>query len=139
MFLLIINPGSTSTKIAVYEDEGEVLSANISHTAEELAPFDKIVEQKGFRKDIVLRTLKDKSIEPAGLAAVIGRGGLLNPIPSGVYRVNDRMLADLTRESRESTPRTWAASSPTRSPVPWEFPPSSSTLSSWTSSTNGPG
>lgn len=97
MFLLIINPGSTSTKIAVYEDEREVLSANISHTAEELAPFDKIVEQKGFRKDIVLRTLKDKSIEPAGLAAVIGRGGLLNPIPSGVYRVNDRMLEDLTR------------------------------------------
>ncbi|MGZ5425009.1 MAG: butyrate kinase [Candidatus Aminicenantales bacterium] len=97
MFLLIINPGSTSTKIAVYEDAGEVLSANISHTAEELAPFDKIVEQKGFRKDIVLRTLKDKNIESAGLAAVIGRGGLLNPIPSGVYRVNDRMLEDLTR------------------------------------------
>ncbi|MGA2362324.1 MAG: butyrate kinase [Candidatus Aminicenantales bacterium] len=95
MFLLIINPGSTSTKIAVYEDEREVLSENISHSAEELAPFTKIVDQKGFRKDIILKTLKEKSVEPADLAAVIGRGGLLNPIPSGVYRVNDRMLEDL--------------------------------------------
>lgn len=95
MLLLIINPGSTSTKIAVYEDEREILSENIPHSAEELAPFNKIVDQKGFRKDIILRTLKEKSIEPARLAAVIGRGGLLNPIPSGVYRVNDRMLEDL--------------------------------------------
>jgi butyrate kinase len=95
MLLLIINPGSTSTKIAVYEDEREVLSENISHSAEELAPFNKIVDQKGFRKDIILKTLKEKRIEPADLAAVIGRGGLLDPIPSGVYRVNDRMLEDL--------------------------------------------
>ena len=95
MLLLIINPGSTSTKIAVYEDEREVLSENISHSAEELAPFNKIVDQKGFRKEIVLGTLREKSIEPAGLAAVVGRGGLLVPIPSGVYRVNDRMLEDL--------------------------------------------
>ena len=95
MLLLIINPGSTSTKIAVYEDEREVLSENISHSAEELAPFNKIVDQKSFRKDIILRTLKAKHIDSAGLAAVVGRGGLLEPIESGVYRVNDRMLEDL--------------------------------------------
>ena len=95
MLLLIINPGSTSTKIAVYDDEREVLSENISHSAEELAPFSKIVDQKGFRKDIILRALKSKSIEPRDLAAVVGRGGLLDPIPSGVYRVNDKMLEDL--------------------------------------------
>jgi butyrate kinase len=95
MRLLIINPGSTSTKIAVYEDEGEILSANISHSAEELAPFAKIVDQKGFRKDIILKTLQTHDVEPASLTAVIGRGGLLVPIPSGVYRVNDRMLGDL--------------------------------------------
>jgi butyrate kinase len=95
MLLLIINPGSTSTKIAVYDDEREVLSENISHSAEELAPFNKIVDQKGFRKDIVLKTIREKSVEPADLAAVIGRGGLLHPIASGVYRVNDRMLEDL--------------------------------------------
>jgi len=97
MLLLIINPGSTSTKIAVYEDEREVLSENISHSAEELAPFNKIVDQKSFRKDIILRTLKAKHIDSAGLAAVVGRGGLLEPIESGVYRVNDRMLEDLYR------------------------------------------
>jgi butyrate kinase len=95
MRLLIINPGSTSTKIAVYEDEREILSVNIPHTAEELAPFNKIVEQKALRKDIVLKTLRAKGLEPADLAAVVGRGGLLDPIPSGVYRVNDRMLEDL--------------------------------------------
>jgi butyrate kinase len=95
MLLLIINPGSTSTKIAVYEDEREVLSENISHSAEELAPYNKIVDQKGFRKDIILRALRDKGIEPSALSAVVGRGGLLVPIPSGVYRVNDRMLEDL--------------------------------------------
>ncbi len=65
------------------------------HSAEELAPYAKIVDQKGFRKDIILRVLKTKAIEPADLAAVVGRGGLLVPIPSGVYRVNDRMLEDL--------------------------------------------
>ncbi len=95
MRLLIINPGSTSTKIAVYEDEREILSENISHSAEELAPYNKIVDQKGFRKDIILRTLQAHAVEPASLAAVVGRGGLLVPIPSGVYRVNDRMLEDL--------------------------------------------
>lgn len=97
MRLLIINPGSTSTKIAVYEDEREILSSNISHSAEELAPYAKIVDQKGFRKDIILRTLEAQSVEPGSLTAVVGRGGLLVPIPSGVYRVNDRMLEDLTR------------------------------------------
>jgi butyrate kinase len=96
MLLLIINPGSTSTKIAVYDDEREILSSNICHSADELAPFARIVDQKGFRKDIVLKALEARAIEPRHLAAVIGRGGLLVPIPSGVYRVNDRMLADLT-------------------------------------------
>ncbi|MBP1661184.1 MAG: butyrate kinase [Candidatus Aminicenantes bacterium] len=95
MLLLIINPGSTSTKIALYEDEREVLSENISHSAEELAPFARIVDQKGFRKDIVLDAIRKKGVEPKDLAAVVGRGGLLVPIPSGVYRVNDRMLEDL--------------------------------------------
>jgi len=97
MRLLIINPGSTSTKIAVFEDEREILSANISHSAEDLAPYAKIVDQKAFRKDIILKALEAKGIAPSSLAAVIGRGGLLVPIPSGVYRVNARMLDDLDR------------------------------------------
>jgi len=95
MRLLIINPGSTSTKIAVYEEEREVLSENIPHSVEELAPYARIVDQKGFRKDIILETLRKKGLAPSDLAAVVGRGGLLSPIPSGVYGVNDRMLDDL--------------------------------------------
>ena len=95
MRLLIINPGSTSTKIAVYEDEKEVFSENISHSAEELSPYGRIVEQKGFRKEIILRVLKERSIDPARFDAVVGRGGLLKPIPSGIYAVNDRLLEDL--------------------------------------------
>ncbi len=95
MLLLIINPGSTSTKIAVYDDEREALSENIPHSCDELAPYARIVDQKGFRKDIILEALGRKGIAPSELAAVVGRGGLLEPIPSGVYRVNDRMLDDL--------------------------------------------
>jgi butyrate kinase len=97
MRLLIINPGSTSTKIAVYEDETEVFSENISHSAEDVAPFARIVEQKSFRKDIILRVLEERAIDAAGFDAVVGRGGLLKPIPSGIYAVNDRLLDDLFR------------------------------------------
>jgi butyrate kinase len=95
MLQLIINPGSTSTKIAVYEDERELLSENIAHSTEDLAPYARIVDQKGFRKELVLGALRSKGIDAARLSAVVGRGGLLKPIPSGVYRVNDRMLEDL--------------------------------------------
>jgi butyrate kinase len=95
MRLLIINPGSTSTKIAVYDDAREVFSESIAHAAEEVAPFARIVEQKGFRKDIILRVLKERTIETSSFDAVVGRGGLLKPIPSGIYAVNDRLLDDL--------------------------------------------
>jgi len=95
MRLLIINPGSTSTKIAVYDDEREVFSENITHSTEEVGRFNRIVEQKGFRKDIILKFLSEKNIDARPFDAIVGRGGLLKPIPSGAYRVNDRMLADL--------------------------------------------
>jgi butyrate kinase len=95
MRILIINPGSTSTKIAVYEDEREVFSENITHSAEELARFARIVDQKSFRKDIILSVLRNRGIDPAGFAAVVGRGGLIKPIPSGIYRVGPEMIEDL--------------------------------------------
>jgi butyrate kinase len=97
MRLLIINPGSTTTKIAVFEDEREVFSETITHSAEDVAPFERIVEQKAFRKDIILRVLRERNIDPSGLDAVVGRGGLIKPIPSGIYKVEDRMLEDLFR------------------------------------------
>ncbi|MCX6565170.1 MAG: butyrate kinase [Candidatus Aminicenantes bacterium] len=95
MLLLIINPGSTSTKIAVFDGDREVFSENIAHSAEEVGRFQKMVDQKEFRKDIVLKTLADRGLDPRSFAAVIGRGGLLKPIPSGTYTVNARLIEDL--------------------------------------------
>ena len=97
MRLLIINPGSTSTKIAVYEDEREVFSVNIAHTTEQLKDFVRIVDQKSFRKDIILNVLRDRGIDASAFAAVVGRGGLIKPIPSGIYKVGPEMIADLYR------------------------------------------
>ena len=93
MKILVINPGSTSTKVAVYEDEKPILLRNIAHSAEELAPFGNITEQQEFRRQLVLDELKmaDISME---FDAVIGRGGLVKPISGGVYEINQRMLDD---------------------------------------------
>ena len=95
MKILVINPGSTSTKIAVYEDEKEVLRTNIKHPAEEIAKYNEIIDQKDFRTQVILSTLKDNNIE-ARFDAVIGRGGLLKPMAGGVYEVNQQMIDDAT-------------------------------------------
>lgn len=95
--VLAINPGSTSTKIAVYEGDQERFSKEIQHSAESLAPYEgkRIVEQYEMRKEIILEALSDHGISPADLDAVSGRGGLLQPIDHGTYVVNDRMKDDL--------------------------------------------
>ena len=93
MKILVINPGSTSTKIAVYEDENPVLLRNITHTPEELAPFDAITEQQDLRRQLVLDELQAAGI-PMEFDAVIGRGGLVKPISGGVYEINEQMLND---------------------------------------------
>ena len=93
MKILVINPGSTSTKMAVYEDEQPILLRNITHTAEELAPFDAITEQQDFRKQLVLDELAAADI-PLEFDAVIGRGGLVKPIAGGVYEINQQMIDD---------------------------------------------
>lgn len=93
--LLIINPGSTSTKISVYEDEKEVFGETLRHSSEEIGRYHHILDQKDFRTEIILKLLKDSKIEIRSLDAVIGRGGLLKPIFSGTYNVNDKMLQDL--------------------------------------------
>jgi butyrate kinase len=93
--VLAINPGSTSTKIAVYQNSEPVFLKNIKHPAEELAPFLKITDQFEFRKTIILHQLHEADMHIEDLQAVVGRGGLLKPIPSGIYEVNDAMIADL--------------------------------------------
>jgi butyrate kinase len=93
--LLIINPGSTSTKIAIYDDEKPVFEETLRHSSEELAPYPTIYSQFKFRKDVILEALSKKDINLTKLSAVVGRGGVLRPIPSGTYEVNNKMIEDL--------------------------------------------
>lgn len=99
MKILAINPGSTSTKMAVYDDETPVLELTLRHSVEDLEPFSKVIDQFEFRKGLVLKALADNGI-PFEFDAVIGRGGLLRPIPGGVYEVNDAMVADIHKVRR---------------------------------------
>ena len=93
MLILAINPGSTSTKMAVYEDEKPLVLRNISHTQEELSQFDDVIEQHDYRKQLVLDELQRVGV-PIEFDAVIGRGGLVKPIAGGVYEINEAMLED---------------------------------------------
>ena len=97
--LLIINPGSTSTKVAVFQDKEQVFKKNIKHSVEEIAKFDRISDQFSYRKETILNELKNEGISLDGLSAVVGRGGLLHPLTSGVYEVNEAMIKDLTAAS----------------------------------------
>ena len=93
--LLIINPGSTSTKIGVYEDTKELFEETLRHSSEEIGKYETIFDQIDFRKDIIVNILKKKNFDLNTLAAVVGRGGMLKPMESGTYKVNDDMLEDL--------------------------------------------
>jgi len=93
--LLIINPGSTSTKLAIYEDEKEVFTETLRHSSEEIGKFKYVLQQENFRTEAILKILRDKKIDIKEIDAVVGRGGLLKPILSGTYKVNDKMLQDL--------------------------------------------
>ena len=94
---LIINPGSTSTKIAVFEDETMLFDKTLRHTNEEIAQFDSIIAQKDFRKNIILDFLKEQNFDIKSLNVCVGRGGLVKPIPGGTYIVNDALRADLEK------------------------------------------
>ncbi|MDA3944117.1 MAG: butyrate kinase [Bacteroidetes bacterium] len=93
--ILTINPGSTSTKFAVFSGTDPIFIKTIRHTTEELEPYEKIADQFHFRKELILEQLQNADIELTQIRAVVGRGGLLKPIESGVYEVNDTMLKDL--------------------------------------------
>jgi butyrate kinase len=95
MKILAINPGSTSTKIAIFEGTKEVFVKNIKHSVDELKNFAKIFDQYDFREKVILDELKKEGFEVSSLDAVVGRGGLLKPIPGGVYKINDKMIEDL--------------------------------------------
>ncbi len=92
---LIINPGSTSTKIGVFEDETLLFEETLRHSTEEIAQYATIVDQKDFRKEIITNLLKEKDFDINSLNMVVGRGGMLKPIPGGTYAVTDDLLEDL--------------------------------------------
>lgn len=92
---LIINPGSTSTKIGVFEDENLLFEETLRHSTEEIAQYASIVDQKDFRKKIITDLLEEKNFDIKSLNVVVGRGGMLKPIPGGTYAVTNELLQDL--------------------------------------------
>ncbi len=94
---LIINPGSTSTKIGVFEDETLLFEETLRHSTEEISQYETIVDQKDFRKKIITDLLESKNFDMHSLNVVVGRGGMLKPIPGGTYAVTDALLADLRK------------------------------------------
>ena len=97
--ILVINPGSTSTKLAIFEDENCVMSKTLYHRVEELSNFERIIDQKNFRKKVIIEFLKEVGYSLRDFSAIVGRGGLVRPIPSGTYEVDELMIQDL-KEAR---------------------------------------
>ena len=93
--ILAINPGSTSTKIAVFRGTKEIFLKNIRHSCDELPASAIITDQYEFRKNIILKELEHAGILISNISLVVGRGGLVKPIPSGVYEINDALIQDL--------------------------------------------
>ncbi|MBW6499812.1 MAG: butyrate kinase [Bacteroidales bacterium] len=98
--ILALNPGSTSTKFALFEEDVLIFEKILRHSSAELSVFSRISDQFHFRKDLIMDELKERGIDFSRIAAVVGRGGLVKPIESGVYRVNERMKDDLRSGSR---------------------------------------
>jgi butyrate kinase len=100
--ILALNPGSTSTKLGLFENEQAVFQENVKHEESELAPYAKrpLVDQLELRTSAVLGRLEARGADPAGFDAVVGRGGLLRPLASGTYAVGPRLLADLKEAKR---------------------------------------
>ncbi|APH15984.1 butyrate kinase [Clostridium sporogenes] len=93
--ILVINPGSTSTKIALFNKENPIITDNLFHSLEEINKYDSIYEQKGMREKIIMEWLEEKGVDLNRLVAIVGRGGLLRPMPGGTYKVTKKMMEDL--------------------------------------------
>lgn len=93
--LLTINPGSTSTKVSLFEEDKLVFENNLQHSVDELSAFQNISDQFNFRKKLIVNELVSRQVDTNRIMAVIGRGGLLKPIESGIYLINQQMKEDL--------------------------------------------
>jgi butyrate kinase len=95
--ILVINPGSTSTKFSLFEEDISLFEKTLTHSLEEISGYAKITDQFHFRKDLIMRELETRNTDLARLAAIVGRGGLIRPIESGIYEVNEKMIEDLKK------------------------------------------
>lgn len=94
--ILAINPGSTSTKFALYEENEKLMERSLRHSTEELEGFSTMTDQLPFRYRVIMDALREEHADMKRIAAVVGRGGLVNPIESGIYEVNDLMKEHLS-------------------------------------------
>ncbi len=99
--ILAINPGSTSTKAALFEDKEILFEMTLRHPAEELSKYSHVIEQLEWRKELIVDELNNRGFNVADLSAVVGRGGLVKPIEGGVYEVNDQLVEDTKHAVRE--------------------------------------
>ena len=95
MKILVINPGATSTKIAVFDEDQQLFKLGIDHSAEELDQFERVIDQADYRKTAILNAVTEAGYQLEDFDAVCGRGGLYRPIPSGTYAVNDKVMHDV--------------------------------------------
>lgn len=94
-YVLAINPGSTTTKVSLYDGNDEIKTKKLDHLARDLEGFDSVVSQYDYRLGIIMDWLREEGVTLDQLEAVVGRGGLLKPMPSGTYKVTDAMIEDL--------------------------------------------
>lgn len=95
MLLLVINPGGTSTKLSIFENEEEKIKKSIIHNYEDMKKFNRVMDQAEYRKNLILDFVKDEGFDINQFDAVVGRGGLMKAVPGGTYPVNEKMIADL--------------------------------------------
>nr|MBP7635670.1 butyrate kinase [Candidatus Ozemobacteraceae bacterium] len=93
--ILVVNPGSTSTKLGLFENEKPVATGKVDHAAKDLEAYPRILDQVPMRRQVMLDFLKQQGLAPTDLSAVVGRGGLLKPMVGGTYTVSAKMAEDL--------------------------------------------
>src|SRR5699024_6153814 len=99
MNILVINPGGTSTKISVFENENEIFKKSIKHTQEDLNNFETVFDQYKYRKNLILNTLSENGFQMSNFDCVVGRGGLMKAISGGTYKVNEKRGNSYERNS----------------------------------------
>lgn len=98
--ILAVNPGATSTKLAVFDGTKLIIKKTIEHSVDDLEHYHSIFDQFQYRMDLIVQTLAETSIDPIQLKAVVGRGGLLKPVAGGTYLVNEQMIEDMKKAER---------------------------------------